>query len=132
MVYVRRLFDGRPWHELVPDDDHTVVTRGFGNFGKDDRTAGGDYVTAARTTDGNLVMAYIPSTGTGARTITVDMAKLSGPTKARWYNPTTGTYAVINGSPLANTASREFATPGDNGTGTNDWVLVLETGALKK
>jgi hypothetical protein len=132
MVYVRRLFESRPWHELVPDDHHTVVTRGFGTFGKDDRTAGGDYVTAARTPDGNLVMAYIPSTGTGARTITVDMAKLSGPTMARWYNPTTGTYAVINGSPLANRDSRDFTTPGDNGTGTNDWVLLLETDALKK
>jgi hypothetical protein len=132
MVHVNKLFEGRPWHELVPDQDHSVVTKGYGTFGKDDRTPGGDYVTAARTSDGSLVMAYIPSTGTDARTITVNMAKLSGPAQARWYNPTDGTYRAIEGAPFANRGSREFTTPGDNGTGTNDWVLVLEASALKK
>ncbi len=71
-------------------------------------------------------MAYIPSTGTGTRTITVNLARLSGPAHARWYNPTDGTYLAIDGSPFANSGLREFTTPGDNGTGTNDWVLVLE------
>ena len=127
MVLVKRLFEGRAWHELVPDQEHTVVTKGYGTFGKDDRTPGGDYVTAARTADGSLVMAYIPSTGTQPRTITVDMTRLSGPANARWYNPTNGTYESIAGSPFANSGFREFTTPGDNGTGTNDWVLVLET-----
>jgi hypothetical protein len=72
-------------------------------------------------------MAYVPSTGTNPRTITVDMAKLSGPANARWYNPTSGSYASIDESPLANSGSRDFTTPGDNGTGANDWILVLET-----
>jgi hypothetical protein len=128
MVFVKRLFEGRAWHELVPDQDHSVVVSGYGTFGKDDFTSGGDYVTAARTGDGSLVMAYVPSTGTMPRTITVDMAKLDVAARARWYNPTAGTYTTIDGSPLANKGSRDFATPGDNGTGTNDWVLVLEAG----
>jgi hypothetical protein len=127
MVFVKRLFEGRAWQDLVPDQDHSVVTKGYGTFGKDDRTPGGDYVTAARTGDGKLVMAYVPSTGTESRTITVNMARLSGPASARWYNPTSGKFTEIAGSPLANSGSREFATPGDNGTGANDWVLVLET-----
>ena len=55
MVFVKQLFKGRRWHDLVPDQDHTVATKGFGTFGKDDRTPGGDYVTAARTSDGSLV-----------------------------------------------------------------------------
>ena len=33
---------------------------------------------------------------------------------------------LLDGPPLANKDSRKFTTPGDNGTGTNDWVLVLE------
>jgi len=127
MVHVKSLFQGRPWHELVPDQDHSVVTKGYGTFGEDDRTPGGDYVTAARTGDGTLVMAYVPSTGTKPRAITVDMTKLSGTALARWYNPTDGKYSAVAGSPFANSGSREFITPGDNGTGTNDWVLVLET-----
>jgi len=127
MFHVKKLFESRAWPNLVPDQDHTVVTKGYGTFGKDDRTPGGDYVTAARTTDGNLVMAYVPSTGTGTRTISVDMVKLGGPAVARWYNPTNGTYTPIAESPLANSGSRDFTTPGDNDTGTNDWLLVLET-----
>jgi len=127
MVHVKALFQGRAWHNLVPDQNHTVVTGGRGTFGVDDNTPGGDYVTAARTGDGSLVMAYVPSTGTGTRTITVDMARLSGPAVARWYNPTNGTYAPIDGAALTNSGSREFTTPGDNGTGANDWVLVLQT-----
>lgn len=131
IAHVKKLFDGMAWQNLVPDQDHTVVTKGYGTFGNDDRTPGGDYVTAARTGDGSLVMAYVPSTGTKPRTITVDMAKLSGAAHARWYNPTDGKYRAIAGSPFANSGTRDFTTPGDNGTGTNDWVLVLETDAGK-
>jgi hypothetical protein len=126
MVHVKRLFEGRRWYDLVPDQDHSVVTGGYGSFGKDDRTAGGDYVTAARTSDGSLVMAYVPSTGIGARTITVNMTSLGGAANARWYNPTDGSYTNIPGSPLANAGTRTFTTPGNNGTGTSDWLLVLE------
>lgn len=127
MVHVKRLFEARRWYDLVPDQDHTVVTSGYGTFGKDDRTPGGDYVTAARTSDGRLVIAYVPSTGTEPRTIAVNMARLSGPAHARWYNPTSGRYTDIAASPLANIGDGAFTTPGDNDTGTNDWVLVLET-----
>ncbi|MGE3776135.1 MAG: DUF4038 domain-containing protein [Pirellulaceae bacterium] len=129
MTFVKRLFEGRAWHELVPDQNHSVVTKGYGTFGEDDRTPGGDYVTAARTGDGKLVMAYVPSTESAQRTITVDMTKLDGAAQACWYNPTDGTYRAIDGSPFANLGLRDFSTPGDNGTGANDWVLVLETGA---
>lgn len=126
MVHVKRLVEERAWHELVPDQDHSVVTKGYGTFGVDDRSAGGDYVAAARTRDGSLVIAYISSTGTDARTLTVDMTKLGGSANAKWFNPTSGVYTTISGSPFANSGSRDFTTPGDNGPGANDWVLLLE------
>ena len=126
MVFVKKLFDSHTWHALVPDQEHKVVTAGLATFGEDDRTPGGDYVTAARTGDGRLVMAYVPSTGMAARTITLDMSQLSDSVGAQWYNPTNGKYVSVAGSPLTNVGSREFTTPGDNGTGTYDWVLVLE------
>jgi len=129
MVFVKRLLENRAWQDLVPDQDHSVVTSGYGTFGEDNRTPGGDYVTAARTGDGRLVMAYVPPTGTGPRTISVNMTSLGGPAEARWYNPTNGSYTDISGSPFANAGIRSFTTPGDNGTGANDWVLVLETAA---
>ncbi|MEO8676982.1 MAG: PKD domain-containing protein, partial [Casimicrobiaceae bacterium] len=50
--------------------------------------------------------------------------------RGRWYNPTSGVYTDITGGAytLANSGTRAFTTPGNNGTGTNDWVLVLDTG----
>lgn len=42
-------------------------------------------------------------------------------------NPPNETYTAIAGSPFPNSGSSDFAAPGNNGTGTNHWVLVLET-----
>ena len=68
--------------------------------------------------DGTLVIVYMES----CRATTVDMAKLSGPAKAQWFNPRTGTYTVIAGSPFANSGAKVFMPPE-----LGDWVLVLET-----
>ena len=92
------------------------MTDGFGTFGA------ADYVTAARTPDGTLAMAYVPS----SRTITVDLSTLGGPVTARWYDPTAGTFTSIPGSPFPNAGSMQFATPGTNAGDDDDWVLVLE------
>jgi hypothetical protein len=46
--------------------------------------------------------------------------------QARWYNPTSGAYSAVSGSPFPNTGSQSLSTPGNNGTGTSDWALVLE------
>jgi hypothetical protein len=128
MAYVQALFVPRLWHQLVPDQKHKVVTAGYGTF--DGSTTPGnayvmtsDYVTAARTPDGTLVMAYLPS----LRTVTVDMTQLSAPATARWYDPSRGTYSMVKGSPLPNTGQQKFTPPGNNGDGDGDWVLVLET-----
>ena len=130
MVHVRKLFESFAWHTLIPDQDHTVVTAGYGTFTVDDRTSGGDYVTVARSADGDLVVAYVPPTGTEARTITVDLSRLSGPARARWYNPTDGSYVSIEKSPLANSGSRDFVTPATTArartTGYSCWMLARQ------
>ena len=115
MSRLGNLFSSRAWYNLVPDQNHSVVTEGYGSFGNP------DYVTAARSGDGALVMAYVPS----SRTLTIDMSKLSGPVTAAWFDPTNGTHAVISGSPFANSGSRDFTTPGNNSRGDADWVLLL-------
>ncbi|HEV3143922.1 MAG TPA: DUF4038 domain-containing protein [Gemmataceae bacterium] len=128
MAYLQGLFLPRPWHTLVPDQKHKVVTAGFGTF--DGTTSPGnayvmtsDYVTAARSPDGNLVMAYLPS----RRTIKVDMSQLSAPATARWYDPSRGTFTAIDKGPLKNAGEHSFTPPGNNGDGDGDWVLLLET-----
>ena len=70
------------------------------------------------------MLAYLPS----ARTVTVDLAQLSGPhVVARWYDPTTGTYTALAGSPFPASGSHDFPPAGANSDGFGDWVLVLES-----
>jgi hypothetical protein len=83
------------------------------------------YATSARTSDGSLVMTYMPT----VRTVMVDMSKLAGLTTARWFDPTNGTYVAVNGSPFPNASNRRFTPPHNNSAGDGDWVLVLEADA---
>jgi hypothetical protein len=122
MGYVKRLFEPRRWYELVPDQSHSVVVAGNGTFTADGSPLDSDYLTAARTPDGSLVLAYLPT----VRQITVDMSQLAAPAKASWYDPSRGTFAAIEGSPLANSGAIELTPPGPNRDGDGDWVLVLE------
>jgi hypothetical protein len=117
MANLVALFGSRPWYQLVPDQNHTVVTSGYGTFGDD------DYVTAASTPDGKLAVAYVPSS---SRAITVDLGTFSGPVTARWYDPTDGAFTTIGDGPFANDGSVTLGAPPTNAAGDNDWVLVLE------
>jgi Protein of unknown function (DUF4038)/Putative collagen-binding domain of a collagenase len=124
--YVTALFAPRAWFNLVPDTNHSVVIAGFGTFSTAadiNLVNNNDYATAARTADGSLVMAYMPT----SRTLTVDMSKLSGPAVAHWYDPANSTYLPIAGSPFANSGTRNFTPSGNNSDGDGDWILVLET-----
>jgi Protein of unknown function (DUF4038)/Putative collagen-binding domain of a collagenase len=151
LSHMKNLFASRKWQDLVPDQTHTVVTAGYDSFScrvgqfaayrsKDPdslfsralvrirkRSGIGSITsntcaTAARTSDGSLVMVYMPT----IRAITVDMSKLSGATTARWYDPTSGEYTEVERSPFANEGSRQFIPSAANKSGEADWVLVLE------
>ena len=119
----KKFFTSLPWQNLVPDQEHKVVTGGLGTFGTlQTRVSQSDYCTAAKTPDGTMVIAYMPT----ARTITVNMAQLKGPANAKWFDPSNGVYTTIPGGPFANTGTREFTPPGKNHHGDSDWVLLLD------
>jgi len=108
------------WQDLIPS--------GLGSMGE--IVVGGgatewdaDYVSAAATAEGTLLIAYVPPDHNGS--ITIDMTKLSGSARARWFNPTTGVYTMI-GDRLPNAGARVFDPPADNGSGYGDWVLVVD------
>lgn len=109
-MFVRKLFDTRPWHAMVPDQNHSVITSGYGTF------TNNNYLTAMRATNGSTVIAYLPA----GRTVGVNMSKISG-TQARawWYNPRDGCATDLG---LFPTSGTNTFTPSD----TNDWVLVLD------
>ena len=128
--YMANLFQTRKWYDLTPDQGHAFVTVGYGHYASTGppatataaRFADNDYVTAAVTPDGTLGMAYLPQ----GRTITVTMSKVQNGVTARWFDPTDDDFQAIAGSPFSNQGTHEFATPGKNGAGDPDWVLVLE------
>ena len=73
-----------------------------------------DYVTAARTPDGRLAVAYVPT----GRTITIDRTLLAEGATAVWIDPASGARRTV---PVDDT----FRTPGRNAGGTEDWLLML-------
>jgi Protein of unknown function (DUF4038)/Putative collagen-binding domain of a collagenase len=116
-------FSSLPWYDLVPDQEHAVVTAGVGTYGDlQTRVSNSDYCTAAKTPDGSFVVAYLPT----ARTITVRMASLKAPARAQWFDPTNGTYTIVPGGPFANKETRQFTPPGNNHDGDGDWVLLID------
>ncbi len=134
MSFVKTLFEARKWWQLVPDEAHAVVTSGFGTCMASTAAQGAPpaipnaqdntCATTARTADGTLIMTYMPQ----ARSIVVDMTKLSGSATARWFDPTTGAFTTVAGSPLANTGTKTFVPPTTtHSDGYTDWALVLET-----
>jgi hypothetical protein len=116
------LFDMLPWYELVPSGGAAPF------IGKDlVPTGGGDglsYIAAAASPAGTWLLAYVPPTGTDSKTFSIDMTAMRSSTHARWYNPTSGAFASISSS-IPNVGRQQFRTPGNNGSGTNDWLLVL-------
>jgi hypothetical protein len=99
------------WWNLVPDSNGTVLTSSAGS--------GLSGAAAARTNDGSAVLVFTPV----SRTLTINMTKLSGSqVSARWFNPATGAFATISGSPFSNTGTRSFTSPSGR-----DSVLVLQS-----
>jgi hypothetical protein len=110
MVHLKEFFSAHPWYNLVPDQRHSVVTAGLGEFN------GMDYLTAALTADGKTLMAYMPT----ARTVSIDLSKMSAANvRAWWFNPRTG--KMMAGEVFPSTGELHLTPPEDG-----DWGLVVE------
>jgi hypothetical protein len=114
MRHVRELFAPKAWHELVPDRTSEMLTAGRGE--------GPEHVAAARSTDGSLALAYLPT----RRTVTVDLGRLCRPVRVSWYDPTSGEYIRVTDTPLHNSGATDLTPPTANSIGDDDFVLVIE------
>ncbi|HKO29317.1 MAG TPA: DUF4038 domain-containing protein [Solirubrobacteraceae bacterium] len=122
MTILTNLFSHRPWFNLVPDTGHRLVVSGYGTYSDSGNVNDNDYVTAARTRDGRLAIAYLPT----GDPVVVNLARMAGRrVRAQWYDPTAGTYKTIARSPLPTRGRRRFRPPAKNHGGGSDWVLVL-------
>src|SRR5260221_12496277 len=118
MTRLEGLFRELPWHQLVPEQGHAIVTEGFGQSTS--------AVLTAQTPDKRLSLSYVPSTRLEARELSIDLGQFAGPVDARWFNPTNAKYISVAESLLRNRGIRKLRTPGDNGTKTSDWLLIAQ------
>ena len=110
MGLMRRLFEQRPWHKMVPDQSVLASEPGDSPY----------RLVAARAENGSFAIAY---TARG-QSVSIQMDKLHGsPVKAQWYDPRDGTWKIIGEYP--NKGAQEFAAPSQGEQ--DDWVLVLDT-----
>ncbi len=124
MARLARLLDAVPWHALVPSGlagMRVLVTGGGGAEG------GQDEVVSAAAADGTALLAYVPPTGGGPRSLVVDLSALSGPATARWYDPAGGGWIPAGRVPGG--GRRWFTTPGRRPGELDDWALVITRAA---
>ncbi len=113
MGCVRRLFESRPWQELVPDESFIV----------DAARHGGAKVRGAHAADGSFALVYSPRGE--SFTVRLDVIKTEADVKCWWYDPRYGTASYIH---TGVAVALQTFTPPDSGRG-RDWVLVLDDAA---
>lgn len=110
------------WWRPVPDGLDGMRNLVVGNSAD----TASDYVAAACSKEGDLLVAYVPP-GHGG-TVMVDLSAMNGKLSAEWFDVTSGEYWKIEGKV---SGKMEFKTRGKNGKGEGDWVLVVKEKNLK-
>ena len=128
---IKPLLESIAWWKLAPDQSHTFLTAGYGQFqsSTSDANSGSDYATASIAADGSVALVYVPPTANGARQLTLDLRRIAGgAAHLTWFDPVNG--ARADGGSPATSQVLQLSTPGNNAEGNNDWVLLVEaTGA---
>jgi hypothetical protein len=122
--YLTSLLKSIAWFNLVPDQNHKIVTSGYGTPDAGETAScvnTNDYVTTSYLADGSASVSYVPK----GNTVIVDLSTFRGTVTAKWYDPASGAYSPISGSPFTNAGIQNFPTPGTNSAGDPDWVLLL-------
>ena len=125
MRYLRQLME---CHSQKRIPDQSLVTSSTGWYGLSHIRATRESSDGNVTTPGSYALVYLPQVGS----VTVNMAKLSGATKARWFNPENGTYTAASPcgtTSCSNSGTRTFTSPPARQSPpdyVNDWILVLE------
>ncbi|MEM1134599.1 MAG: glycoside hydrolase family 140 protein [Bacteroidota bacterium] len=108
--YMRRFFESRPWHQLIPEEK--LIVSGPNTGGKECK--------AALAQDKSFAFVYIPF----GSEVTIDGSLVEGDRKKLWwFNPRIGKAIYID--TIKSTNEMELDPPGDEMRG-NDWVLVID------
>ena len=115
--YMGTLMRSREHWLMVPDVNHVTLTAGYGS--------GQTISVAARASDGQTIIAYIPNGN--ATTITINMSQVTSKKHQAmcwWFDPRTAEITKIGA--FINTGMRDFTAPD-----ASDWVLVIDDATAK-
>ena len=116
MTTLAAFFHSIRWWKLRPDLRNEFLVTMTGN--------GPTASVAARASDGSFAVVYTPV----SRPLTIDLSKLRGRfVRARWYDPVSGRFRSVAGSPFRNTSRRTFTSPATNAGGDHDFLLLLQS-----
>jgi hypothetical protein len=134
-MYLGKLFRSREHWKLVPDISHTVITSGYDSRSVSSSTweslrsvvrrepyrLGSASSVAARTSDGQTIIAYVPNGNVASITVAMNEIKDAGSqAKCWWFNPRDGSSILIGD--FSTRGPRKF-TPPD----AKDWILVVDS-----
>jgi hypothetical protein len=107
-LHVGALLRAYEWDKLVPKTDTSLVSSSL--------SSGSSRVCPALSSDGRFALIWVPS----SQTVTVVMSAFSvSSVRARLYDPTTGAFSTVGGSPFVNSGTQGIATGGER-------VIVLD------
>lgn len=114
MKYLRKLFEARPFHELIPDQSLIMSGPDYG----------GAKIRSAIAADSSFAIVYSPR----GEPFTFDKNRLkSKRAKEAWYDPR---YGIMHTIHAGNTLGIQTYTPPTTGRGM-DWILILEADERK-
>lgn len=134
-MYLGKLFRSREHWKLVPDMDHAVMTAGYDSRAffssawesfrslvrRQSYRLGSSSAVAARSSDGQTIIAYVPTGSEATITIAMDEITDAGSqAKCWWFNPRDGSSKLIG--IFATSGTRKFTPPDPE-----DWVLVVDS-----
>jgi len=113
MSELHKLFGTYAWWSLLPDGEHRLMRR--------DDAQEADRAVAATAIDRDFAFIYVPQ----LKTVQVNPTALdcTAGCRATWFDPSTGAYGPTLSLNSAQPAS--LRPPARNGTGDEDWVLII-------
>ena len=115
MTHLFNLLRSRAWWKLEPDYGTLIVSG---------QSTEENFSPGAVAADRSFALVYFPA----GQALNLNMAAFADlHVVARWYDPVSGDYTAVAGSPFSSAGIQTLVRADKNAGGSHDWVLVLES-----
>lgn len=110
MRHLKTLFEEKSYAKLEPDQT-LIISK---------NPEGPTHVRAALASDQSFAIVFLPTT----QTISINIQKLKGKVKAKWYNPRNG--ITVTSDSKEKSSKQNTFTPPKTSEANLDWILILD------